>query len=183
MAAERARLRPLKVMPDQLSIRRPVQVGPSAMVSIDGSLYSVHPQCTGATGTAFIFADRIIFEVGQHSALHPRSPSPGSKSVLPEHRRARLEAVKGARGKSYLKRQDILDIGEVAHLFISELVHQNPKGWFKDVDVLHELLQAHGEGMLRLGFHMAMAAGRLSSQAVVEAIESPSKSSKGVVQC
>lgn len=172
MSVERARLRPLKVKPADLAVRRSIRVGPTAMVSMEGSLYSMSPEAANYTGTAFIYPDRIRFEAGRFSAMHARASESGTRSDLPEHRAARLAAVSGRRGKQYLKRQDILDLGDIAMVFVSELVHRNPKDWWRHVDRLHDLLQFHGDGMLVLALHMAVAEERFFADAVHEHLAS-----------
>jgi hypothetical protein len=89
------------------------------------------------------------------------------KSVLPEHRSERLARVSGRRGKQYFKRQDLLDLGELALVIIDEVVHCRPHAWADDINALHDVLQAHGDGPLRLAMHMAVAAGELSTAAVM----------------
>lgn len=166
MPTERARLRPLKVQPDELALRRPVHVGPTAMISFEGSQYSMPPEACGYSGTAFIYRDRVRFQAGRFVADHDRAAQAGQKLVLPEHRAARLAKVNGRRGKQYLKRQDLLDLGEIAMVLIGEIVHRRPKSWWEEIDLLHELLQTHGEGLLRLAMHVAVAAGEFSAAAV-----------------
>ncbi len=53
-------------------------------------------------------------------------------------------AVSGKRGKRYLKRQQLLELGEPALLYLTEIVHRRPRQWFYDVDRLHDVLQSHG---------------------------------------
>jgi len=183
MSAEQARLRPLKVQPHELAVRRPIHVGPTAMISFEGSQYSMPPEACGYTGTAFIYRERIRFQTGRFVACHERAVTTGQKLVLPEHRAARLAKVNGRRGKQYLKRQDLLDMGEIAMVLIGELVHRHPKGWWQEVDLLHELLQIHGEGLLRLAMHMAVAAGDFSAAAVGAHLVASAYASVGATPC
>ncbi len=183
IAAERARLRPLKVGPDELAIRRPFKVGPSATVSLDGNSYSMDPAAVGACGTALVFKDSIVFETPGHSARHPRLTLAGGKSTLPSHRSARLAVVSGKRGKLYQKRQDIMDIGPVAEIFVGELVHRQPHNWAQDIELLFDLLQTHGQDMLRLGLHMCTASRAFTGQRVKMAIEQPELLIEGVSRC
>ena len=166
MATEQMRLRPLKVVPAELAVRRPVRVGPTAMVSIEGSSYSMPPEAAGFSGTAFLFVGRIRIEAGRYDAEHPRFLTPGQKSVLPAHRAARLSKVSGRRGKAYLKRQDVMEVGDIAVILLDEIVHTRPKTWHAEVDLLHNLLQTYGDGLLSLAMHMAVAARTFSATAV-----------------
>jgi hypothetical protein len=63
---------------------------------------------------------------------------------LPEHRAAHLAAIAGKRGKRYFKRQQVLEVGEAAVSFLTEVVHRNPQGWIGEVDQLHLMLQELG---------------------------------------
>lgn len=168
MATERARLRPIKVPPAELAVRIPFRVGPTARVELDGRQYSMTPESAGMTGTAWLYPDTVRLVAGCHVAHHARVAEPGGRSILPEHRAARLAATAGRRGKQYLKRQDVFEVGEIALMLIDEIVHRRPKSWYADVDLLHDLLQVHGPGLLRLAMHGAVAARRYSGQAVAD---------------
>src|SRR6184192_1602702 len=51
-------------------------------------------------------------------------------------------------GGSATKRQQLLELGEPAIRYLTELVHRRPRGWWVDVDRLHNLLQSHGPEVL-----------------------------------
>lgn len=183
MATERERLRPLKVAPDDLAIRQPIRVGPTGMVSLEGARYSMDPKATGCSGTAWLYPDRVHIEAARWKASHPRLRS-DEKSVLREHRAARLAHVSGQRGKRYLMRQDILDLGDIALTLLDEIVHRRrPNGWFQDVEVLHELLQVHGEGPLKLAMHMAVARGEFSGDEVAAHLAPNAAEPEEVLPC
>ena len=142
---ERARLRPVKVSSDELVLRFPVQIGPTAMVTHDGCRYSMPPQSISLAGTLFLGKSTVKIVAGRWTATHPRLFESGAKSTLPEHRTAMVAQVTGERGKNYLKRQHILDLGEAAVEYLTELVHRRPRTWFGDVHKIHELLSLHGD--------------------------------------
>jgi len=144
LAEEAARLRPLKVRPEDLALRIPVYVGPTATVLHDGHPYSMPPEAISMPATLYLYADRVRIVAGRHEAEHPRQFAERGGSTLPAHRAALLAAVSGKRGKRYLKRQQLLDLGEVAFLYLTEIVHRRPREWFHDVDRLHEILQSNG---------------------------------------
>jgi len=48
-----------------------------------------------------------------------------------------------------LKRQQLLELGEPAIRYLTEIVHRRPRQWFEDVDRLHQILQSHGPDVLR----------------------------------
>lgn len=171
MAEERARLRTLKVTPDQLSLRWPVSVGPTGMVLHDTHLYSMPPEAIGAPGTLFLYPNRVRIVAGRHEACHDRLFEPGASSVLPEHRAARVAAVSGKRGKRYLMRQHLLDTGESALSFLTELIHKRSCLWIPEVERLHDLLQRHGPDALRRAFEHALAADTIGAEYVAHYLD------------
>jgi len=60
-----------------------------------------------------------------------------------------VAVVSGKRGKRYLKRQQLLELGEPAFRYLTEIVHRRPRQWYYDVDRLHDILQSHGAEVLR----------------------------------
>ena len=86
---------------------------------------------------------------GRYEVNHPRKFVAHEGSTLAVHRAALVAAVSGERGKRYLKRQQLLELGEPAFLYLTEIVHRRPRQWFNDVDRLHDILQSHGAEVLR----------------------------------
>ncbi len=149
LAEEAARLRPLKVRPEELALRIPVYVGPTGTVLHDGHPYSMPPEAISMPGTLYLYADRVRIVAGRYEVVHPRKFVPHEGSTLAAHRAAMVAAVSGKRGQRYLKRQQLLDLGEPAFLYLTEIVHRRPRQWFYDVDRLHDILQRHGPEVLR----------------------------------
>jgi transposase len=156
---ELPRLRRPKVAPDQLAIRQPVSVGPTATIAFEGHTYELDPNTAGFTGTVYIYRDTVRFEVGGKKVTYPRGGAPRPKSD-PVIRAARLAAVHGARGKKYLKRQQILDIGPAAQTFLTAVVHADQRGWSRIVDYLHDLLQQFGPDTLHRALRATLDVGR-----------------------
>lgn len=152
---DRDRLRPAKVQPHELAIQVPVFIGPTATVSLDGHVYELPPEASGMTGTAYIFRDRVRFEVGRLRIRLPRG-SGAVPTTSPEIRAARLARISGQRGQRYFRRQQVLDVGPSAMRFVTEVVHNDPTGWWRVVDVLHDLLQQHGPTALHLALRAAV---------------------------
>jgi hypothetical protein len=94
-------------------------------------------------------------------------------SQLPEHRAAMIAAVWGKRGKRYLKRQHLLELGPAALAYLTELVHRRPYAWAHDVDRLHDLLQAYGPERLRAAFERALARHTIGAEYVAHHLEQP----------
>ena len=159
---ELQRLRPPRVMPEDLALRIPVHVGPTAEVIHDTHAYSMPAEAAGIPGTLYLYRDRVRIVAGRFDAEHQRQHGTRQVSRLPEHRASHLAAISGHRGKRYLKRQQIFEVGESAVRFLTELVHQKPKRWAADIDRLHDLLQAFGPESLDRSFRAALAAGSIS---------------------
>lgn len=173
LAEERARLRPLRCPPESLALRVAVQVGPTAEVFHAGCRYSMPPQAAGLPATLYLYRDRVRIVAGRFQAEHPRSGQKGSISRLPEHRAAHLAAVSGSRGKRYLKRQQLFEVGEAAVEFLTELVHRLPQGWWVEVERLHPMLQEVGRERMERAFRAAVQAGSCSVDFVAQCLGYP----------
>jgi transposase len=149
LAEEASRLRCLKVHPKDLALRIPVYVGPTGTVLHDGHPYSMPPEAISMPATLYLYADRVRIVAGRYEVNHPRKFVAHEGSMLAAHRAALVAAVSGKRGKRYLKRQQLLELGEPAFLYLTEIVHRRPRQWFYDVDRLHDILQNHGVEVLR----------------------------------
>ena len=154
---DRARLRPLKVTPADLTLRIPVSVSPTGVVLHDGHPYSMPPDAIGLPGTLYLYRDRVRIIAGRFSADHERKFQPGDGSILPEHRAQRVAAVSGKRARRYLQRQHLIDLGAAALAYLTELTHRRPRTWIPEVERLHELLQTHGDAALRTAFERGLA--------------------------
>jgi transposase len=157
MVEERARLRPLKVAPADLALRIPVSTGPTGYVLHDTHLYSMPPDAIGIPGTLFLHQDRVRIVAGRFSASHPRLFERGAKSTLPEHRAEAVAKVSGKRGKRYLMREHLLEVGGDALDYLTEITHRRPRAWTAEVEQLHALLQKHGPAALRAALAQAVA--------------------------
>jgi transposase len=149
LAEEAPRLRPLQVPPEELALRIPVYVGPTGTVVHEGHAYSMPPEAISMPATLYLYAQRVRIVAGCYEAEHPRKFAAQASSWLAEHRAAMISAVSGKRGKRYLKRQQLLELGEPALLYLTEIVHRRPRHWYEDVDRLHQMLQSHGPEVLR----------------------------------
>ena len=156
LAEEALRLRPLKVQPEELALRIPVYVGPTGTVLHDGHAYSMPPQAISMSATLYLYAQRVRIVAGRYEAEHPRKFAAQESSWLAEHRAAMISAVSGKRGKRYLKRQQLLELGEPALRYLTEIVHRRPRDWFNDVDRLHQILQNRGPEALQCAMEEAL---------------------------
>jgi transposase len=172
LGQEQERLRPPKVLPDELALRLPISVGITGYVVHDTHPYSMPPEAAGLPGTLYLYRDRVLIVAGRHRAEHLRLSGRKQQSTLPEHRSAQLAALSGTRGKRYLKRQHLFDTGEAAVQFLTESVHRNPCGWIRDVDQLHDLLQRHGPDSMNRAFRAAIDVGRFDVHYVAQCLRS-----------
>ena len=167
---ELPRLRPLRVAPERLALRIPIQVGVTAEVSYDGRGYAMPPEAAGMAGTLYLYRDHVHIVAGRHQAQHPRYIAKGTLARQPEHRAAQLAAVSGKRGRRYLQREHLLETGEAALQFLTALVHRAPRTWYRDVEVLHQLLQQHGPKTLERAFGAAQAAHSCTTEYVLRCL-------------
>ena len=149
---ERPRLRAMKIAPDDLALRVPIVVGPTAAVVHDTHPYSMPPDAIGIPGTLFLYRTRVRIVAGRFEAVHQRLFERGAKSTLPEHRAQHVAAVSGKRAKRYLQREHLLALGSSALDYLTELTHRRPRIWIRDVDRLHELLATYGDDAVRAAF-------------------------------
>jgi hypothetical protein len=163
---ERPRLRPLKVRPEELALRYPVVVSPTATVSHEGHLYSMPPEAIGIPATLYLHRGRVRIVAGRHEAVHPGLFEPGARSLLSEHRAQLVAAVSGKRARRYLERQHLLAVGEPALLYLTEITHRRPGVWIRDVERLHALLQEHGDAALRDAFSRGLEDGVFGAEYV-----------------
>lgn len=170
IAAERARLRPLKVKPEELALRFPVMVGPTGMVMHEGRSYSMPPEAIGIAGTLYLYRERVRILAGRHEALHERLREPGARTTLPEHRAQSVAALSGKRAKRYLEREHLLELGTAALEYLTELTHRRPRLWLRDVHQLHELLQQHGPEPLKSAFEQGLAQRHIGAEYIAHAL-------------
>jgi transposase len=173
MTEDRARLRSLKVAPQDLALRIPVLVGPTGYVLHETHQYSMPPDAIGIAGTLFLYRERVRIVAARFSALHPRLFERDAKSTLPEHRGEAVARVSGKRGKRYLMREHLLEVGGAALDYLTELVHRRPGAWISEVERLHALLQQHGPDALRAAFEAAVAGQTFGAEYVRHYLRHP----------
>jgi len=163
-AEELPRLRPLKIAPAALALRFPVVVGATGYVTHEARQYSMPPEAIGLAGTLYLYRDRVRIVAGRFEASHERLREAGRIATLPEHRTQRVAAVSGQRGKRYLMRQHLLELGPAVHTYLTELTHRRPRRWMRDVERLHALLQSHGPEATRAAIAEALEAGHFGAE-------------------
>lgn len=144
LVEEKKRLRPLPIAPSDYALRIPIMVGPTGHVQYGNVRYSMPARAIGISGTLFLYPDRVTVVAGPFSADHPRRPETPGISWRPEHRADLLAFVSGERGKLYLKRQQLFELGPDAVDFLTEIVHLRRYTWKPEVEKLYELLTEYG---------------------------------------
>ena len=170
LAEERPRLRPVRVRPEELALRFPVSVGPTGVVDHQGAMYSMPADAIGVPATLFLYRDRVRIIAGRFTVEHPRVAA-GQKSILPEHRASHVAAVSGKRGRRYLQRQHLLELGTDAHSYLTEVTHRRPQRAIGEVEQLHALLERDGDGALRRAFAWAVAGGHFGLEYITHYLE------------
>jgi hypothetical protein len=155
---EMPRLRPLKVRPENLALRIPVVAGPTGHVTYQEHEYLVPAKAIGQAGTLYLYRDRVKIVIGQHVVAYPRPPldTPKQRLALPYLQAEMVAAASGKRGPLYLMRQQLLDAGQPALDFLTELVHRKPRTWKRDVESLHRALLEYGKDRLFDAFEDAL---------------------------
>lgn len=165
---ERKRLRPLPCAPSDYALRIPITVGLTAMVEYEGVRYSMPPKSMSMPGTLFLYPNRVRIVARHYDVEHPRRPEVGQTSYLPEHRADLVAEVHGDRGKLYLKRQQILELGRPALDFLTEVIHARPRTWRGDVEKLHDLLTAQGPQKVLTAIQEALSRRLFGAEYVVD---------------
>jgi transposase len=170
LVADRERLRPLPIPPEEYPLRFPVVVGPTALVEHGGYRYAMPPRSIGVPGTLFLFPRTVRIVAGKFEREHPRVPAEGKTSYCSEDRVATLAEVSGERGRLYFKRQMLLELGVEAEQFLTEVVHRRPRTWKGDVERLFDALVQHGPTAIVEAMRAAVARELFGAEWVLEAI-------------
>lgn len=169
LVTELARMKPLVIAPADYGLRVAVTVGPTAMVTYQGTRYAMPAAACGIPATLWLYPDRvkIITAGSKHEALHPRFPREGTVSYLPGQRAAQLAAVAGARKRLYFMRERLLELGPVGEGYLTELIHQRPHTWKGDVERLFALLEELGDARFRAVLQRALFQRLIGAEYVV----------------
>jgi transposase len=178
LAEERARLRPVPIPAAAYALKIPVLVSARSRVRHDGHEYSMPPDTLGQAATLHLYPDRVeIVTKTRQVVRHPRTAEP--LSLLPEHRAAMLEAVRGARARLYYQRQSLWELGPAAQTWLTELVHRRPTQWRRDVEQCFELLPAHSPARLLAAFAWGVAHRAIGAEYVLNALRRAGRRSRG----
>src|SRR6266571_2146426 len=165
LAEERARLRPLPIPARAYALKTAVVVSARARVTHAGREYSMPPATIGQAATLHLYDDHveILTKTGER-VRHLRTPA--RASLLPEHRAAMLDTVRGGRARLYFQRQSLWELGPAAEAWLTELVHRRPAQWRHDVEECFTLLQAHTPARLLAAFAWGVDHGAIGAEYV-----------------
>lgn len=174
LGPERARLRPLPIPAVAYALKIPVVVSARSRVRHEGHEYSMPPATLGQAATLHLYPDRVeIVTKTAQVVRHRRGPE--RLSLLPEHRAAMLEAVRGGRARLYYQRQSLWELGPAAEAWLTELVHRRPTQWRRDVEQCFDLLQAHGPARVLAAFAWGVAHHVIGAEYVTITLRRPGR--------
>src|SRR5690606_19880718 len=111
----------------------------------------------------------------------PPPGSPRQKLAHPHLRTEMVAAVSGKRGRLYLKREQLLEVGQPALDFLTELVHRKPRTWARDVERLHELLVDYDKPALGKALQRAVDEGTIGVEYVAHYLSKEPRAKPAVV--
>jgi transposase len=162
LEVERPRLHALPAWPDGFGRTFSARVYPDARVHCGGYQYSTPSAWQGQIVTVKLHREVVVLYYQGASVRHPRVPTNGKYSLLPEHRAPLF--VK-PRGEIMAKRQILMDLCPAGEAFFTELVHRRPLVWrSEDLPVVWELFEEVGEARLREAFARCVGQGAIGGE-------------------
>ena len=140
----------------------PAVVGRDARVRCLGYAYSTPAGWIGQAVVARVHPEHVVLYYHDQQVVHPRFPSNGRYSLLPEHRAALF--VK-PRGRVMAQRQLLMDLCPEGEQFFTELVHRRPHTWREqDLPVASALFEELGDGRMRELLCACVAQGAIGAE-------------------
>ncbi len=162
LAEERPRLRPVPFGREGYGLTYPAVVGPEARVSCQGYAYSTPAAWIGQPIVVRVHREQVRLHHGQVTVTHPRVPTNGRYSLLPEHRGALFVKPRGA---VMAKRQILMDLCPEAEAFFTELVHRRPQSWREhDLPVIWALFEQVASDRMVEAFCACVARGAIGGE-------------------
>jgi transposase len=159
---EQPRLYPLPFGEAGYGLAYPAVVGRDARVRCLGYAYSTPAGWIGQAVVARVHPRQVVLHYHDQRVVHPRLPSNGRYSLLPEHRAALF--VK-PRGRVMAQRQFLMDLSPEAEAFFTELVHRRPHTWRQqDLPVAWQLFEELGELRLQEALRYCLAQGAIGGE-------------------
>ena len=162
LAAEREHLRGLPFGERGYGLAFPAVVRPDARVHCQGIAYSTPARWIGQSVAVRLHSEVAVLHYHQEQVVHPRFPSNGRYSLLPEHRAALFVKPRGA---VMAKRQILMDLCPEGERFFTELVHRRPHTWREsDLPLAWELFEHQGEARMVEALRYCVAQGAIGGE-------------------
>jgi len=141
--AERLAKRPVPWTAATYPLRVISTVGPTGLVTVHGTPYSVNPRKLGAPATVLVRQTTMEFQIGDESVTHPRDDGSRQPHRKAEHSLAEVAMVTEGRKRTYIKREYLLNLGPAARTFIDQVVTQQiGHAWYPIIHRLYDLATA-----------------------------------------
>lgn len=149
LAEEAAQGGPLPQTAHDYGFLYTARVSRESLVPVLGNQYSVPVNQVGAPVTVRVHAERIIiWRDATLLARHDRAPDGAHRRVVTPEHFAPLFARK-PRAQVMLYREALLDLGEVAQRYVSELSRRKRARLREEILSIYTLLEAHGPAALQ----------------------------------
>jgi transposase len=152
---------------------RPGQVSRESLVAVEGNQYSVPIAHVGAPVTVRLHRTRVVlWRDTEPIAEHERAPDGAHRRVvIPEH----FSPLFGRkpRAQVMLYRQALLELGEVAIAYVTELSRRQRARLTPEILGLYELLQQHGSATLLAAMDLAQNANAYGVEYLAALIAAP----------
>jgi transposase len=140
------------------------QVTREALVAVEGNQYSVPIAHVGAPVTVRLHASRVvIWRDGVSLADHPRAPDGTHRRMVDPAHFAPVFARK-PRAQVMLYRQALLDLGEVAYSYISDLSRRQHAHLAAEILGVDALFEQHGRADLLSAMELAAQANAFGAE-------------------
>ena len=147
-----------------------------SLVAVEGNQYSVPVEHVGAPVIVRLHRHRVaLWRDATLLAEHRRAPDGAHRRVvLPAH----FEALFGRkpRAQVMLYRQALLDLGPVAHTYVSELSHRQRTRLRAEILAVYALFQQHGAADVLVAMELATSVNAFGADYLRALLTTPSLS-------
>lgn len=173
LSEEETRGGPLPPTAHDYGFLRLSQVTREALVAVEGNQYSVPVAHVGAPVTVRLHPTRVvIWRDGVLLADHVRAPDGRHQRVVDPSHFAPLFGRK-PRAQVMLYRQALLDLGEVAYSYISDLSHRQHTRLAAEILGVYALFQQHGRAELLSAMELAAQANAFGADYLRALLDGP----------
>jgi len=162
LVEERPFLKPVGFGSDGYGLPYNAVVATDARVAHEPYRYSAPDAWIGQSVRVRLHRTTVVLHYNGEAVTHPRIPTNGRYSLLPEHRPALMVKPRGA---IMARRQILMDLCPEGERFFTELVHRRPRTW-RDADLpaAWEIFERHGESAISDAFAFCVARGTIGGE-------------------